>query len=193
MKKFLLVVTCMVALGVSAPIASATQLYIPDVNTSDPYYVGRINDGIPSSEAEEMAYIKILIGLNTNQSPIQIPLGSGEVYDRLYSTVGGLLTPTPYAPTVDGPGAFHENINVTDYAYILGKYDAGNAGAYVWYVAGLGSVTLPLYATPDDRYELSHYTLFKVRQGDVPDGGFTLMLLGGALVGLGALRRKFRA
>jgi hypothetical protein len=27
----------------------------------------------------------------------------------------------------------------------------------------------------------------------VPDGGMTLMLLGGALVGLGALRRKFRA
>jgi hypothetical protein len=27
---------------------------------------------------------------------------------------------------------------------------------------------------------------------DVPDGGTTLMLLGGALVGLGALRRKFR-
>jgi hypothetical protein len=27
----------------------------------------------------------------------------------------------------------------------------------------------------------------------VPDGGATLMLLGGALMGLGALRRKFRA
>ena len=29
--------------------------------------------------------------------------------------------------------------------------------------------------------------------GGVPDGGATLMLLGGALVGLGALRRKFRS
>jgi hypothetical protein len=29
--------------------------------------------------------------------------------------------------------------------------------------------------------------------GSVPDGGTTLVLLGGALTGLGALRRKFRA
>jgi hypothetical protein len=32
-----------------------------------------------------------------------------------------------------------------------------------------------------------------VKVSPVPDGGVTLMLLGGALVGLGALRRKFRA
>ena len=30
-------------------------------------------------------------------------------------------------------------------------------------------------------------------EGNVPDGGMTLMLLGGALFGLGTLRRKFRA
>jgi hypothetical protein len=35
-------------------------------------------------------------------------------------------------------------------------------------------------------------TVYQALVGPVPDGGMTLMLLGGALVGLGALRRKFR-
>jgi hypothetical protein len=34
---------------------------------------------------------------------------------------------------------------------------------------------------------------FGVNTSSVPDGGTTLVLLGGALTGLGALRRKFRA
>jgi hypothetical protein len=32
----------------------------------------------------------------------------------------------------------------------------------------------------------------QLSQSTVPDGGATLMLLGGALLGLGTLRRKFR-
>ena len=58
------------------------------------------------------------------------------------------------------------------------------------------SFTLPagnfqlIYVAAND---LPEVLSIDVTRGTVPDGGTTLMLLGGALVGLGALRRKFRA
>jgi hypothetical protein len=73
--------------------------------------------------------------------------------------------------------------------YVLGKYDAAQAGSLVWLVTVTApgtSISLPAYFDGEN-HGLSHATTF------VPDGGMTLMLLGGALVGLGALRLRFAA
>jgi hypothetical protein len=85
--------------------------------------------------------------------------------------------------------------------YILGKYDGQNAGYILFYLPDWNSdpsntdnVLPVLPATiwgngQDTGLALSHYSAFSFR--NVPDGGATLALLGGALLGLGALRRKF--
>jgi hypothetical protein len=57
-------------------------------------------------------------------------------------------------------------------------------------VADLATVDIP--SGLGQAAGLSHFSLYKSTTS-VPDGGVTLMLLGGALVGLETLRRKFRA
>ena len=76
---------------------------------------------------------------------------------------------------------------------------SGNtAGAITAYDADLAALaaagSLPNYVGNFD-WLSPNGTNSNVMQGliTVPDGGMTLMLLGGALVGLGTLRRKFRA
>jgi hypothetical protein len=69
-----------------------------------------------------------------------------------------------------------------------------SGGDTIWVVSGIDYGGLSHW-TPSD-FISSHYTSYApVTVGggaSVPDGGATLMLLGSALVGLGALRRKFR-
>jgi hypothetical protein len=178
MKKLMIVLACVLALGASSTSVSAIPLTIGDA-----YYVGRINDGIPSAETKEIGYVNTLITLAAGQAETDI---GTETYDRLGSTLTSLPLATSYSPH----GGVYVDINVATYAYILGKYDQNDAGSYVWYISGLNYVSLPLYAPSG--HEVSHYTLFTNGDFQTPDGGMTLMLLGGALVGLGALRRKFR-
>ncbi len=75
-------------------------------------------------------------------------------------------------------------VNTAGYFYLLVKN--GNTDN-VWYLGGnVASVDIP--TTFGEGAGTSHYALFNPTT--VPDGGATLMLLGGALVALGALRRK---
>jgi hypothetical protein len=194
MKATIISIACMLALALTATNAQASLI---NLNFGDQYYVGHINDAIPSSLTDESGYINDLIGLSTGQTATTI---GTEIYDRVGST---LSSPNPF-PTAVLPGATKTDtadgtnggngINVTGFTYILGKYDAEHAGGYVWYVAGLTSVTIPNKSVnpnpPPQGYGLSHYSLFNPTS--VPDGGVTLMLLGGALVGLETLRRRFR-
>ena len=196
MRKMFVGIACLLALVVSAPNAMATSLSV-----GDSYYLGRVFDGNPASASDEIFYINTLITLAPGATAVQIPAATGEFYDRVGSTLAGSL------PTAVLAGAFkddttppYDNISVTGYTYILAKYDADKAGSYVWYIPGqttvdipsaLGSCGNPNDPTKQEGCGLSHYSLYNVSQ--VPDGGATLMLLGGALVGLSALRRKFRA
>jgi hypothetical protein len=76
----------------------------------------------------------------------------------------------------------------TLYLYLFAKYDGTNAGSEVWYVGGMsGIITIPALGIPDHghQYGLSGWTLFG--PGDphgTPDGGTTVMLLGGRSAGL---------
>ncbi len=62
---------------------------------------------------------------------------------------------------------------IADYNTYLNGVGTGNVGNFSWLSPGDGLQGL-------------------ITQYDVPDGGMTLMLLGGTLVGVGTLRRKFR-
>ncbi len=182
MKKLMIVLACAVALGLTPLSAGATELTF-----GDQYYIGHINDGIPSSPTDEVTYINNLITLAAGAGVETI---GTEAYDRLDST---LVTSFPTAVVTGNTRDESGNslgIDVTGYTYLLGKYDAFHAGSYVWDVSGLTEVNIPSLG-PADKYGLSHYSLYNFKPPTVPDGGATLMLLGGALVGLAALRRKF--
>jgi len=186
MKKALLVIACCLALGLIAVSATAGP-----ITYGDQYFVGYYTIPEPASILNEVAYITNLIGVEAGDSEI---IG-GRVYNRTDSPLDGVLPPVQVsgAVKVEDPDA-GLGIDVSGFTYILGKYDGKNAGALVWLVSGLDEVTLPAkWGLPGgtQTYGLSHYTLFNPTS--VPDGGTTLMLLGGALIGIGLLRRRLGA
>jgi hypothetical protein len=154
-------------------------------------YVGSINDGIPSNPDNEVIYINNLITLAINESKT---IGT-EDYSRSNSTAAG-----PFPTAVEaGNGKIEGAEDLADstitlagkFKYILGKYDAGEAGSYVWYFAdGIsGDITLP---STFNGKGLSHISWYNPGGGGgfpMPEPG-TLALLGLGLIGLGAARRK---
>jgi hypothetical protein len=130
-------------------------------------------------DADRTAYVNHLIGMALGATDTFM----GQDFTRTLNDFGSLPTAVfalnGTSTTIDlGTGL---------YSYLYAKYDAGNAGAVVWYVGNLsGEITIP-----DDwnGYGLSGWTLFGPGGNGVPDGGTTAMLLGAALGALGMARR----
>ena len=192
MKKRVAGLTLVLAAFLTAPAAEATPVSLP---YGSAYYLGRVDDGVPSGDAQSAAYINFLITLADEAPPTAY---NAEWIDRQNSTVSGPFPEAVYVTrdegtTIDGvkypPAA---TFDATGYSYILAKY--GQNPSLVWFVDGaLGEVEVPssyVYPVTNTGGGLSHIALFNYEPRDVPDGGATLMLLGGALVGIGALRRK---
>ena len=190
MKKLVLLTILVVSCGM---ISHADALTL---SIGDDYYVGSINDGIPSSEALEASYINYLITLPAGQSDTTI---GTEVYNRVSSTIVTLETVTDAgAVKVDVPEGEDPPFtwNTNGFEYVLGKYDANKAGSLVWYLdGGFGEVTLP---STFNGLGLSHYTGF-VGNGGTPGPGpgpdpvpepATMLLFGTGLVGLAGLRMR---
>lgn len=158
-------------------------------------YVGHIVDGIPSGLADEAGFINILTTLAKNTGPFSGAGYGTETYDRLGSTLDG-----PFAAAIT-TGAVKDDtggtsIDASGFAYVLGKYDATQAGSLVWYVSGgfTGQVTLP---DTLNGHQLSHVSLYKT-SGDSPipgvvEGGNSVALLGLAIVLLAVTRRWLTA
>jgi VPDSG-CTERM motif len=185
MRKLLITTACaMAVLGLTATKAHALAV-------GDSRYIGHVNDGIPSNVANEVLYVNSLLDLAPGAAAVTCSLAPNETCDRIGSPAGlvGLQDATA-GVTTDTPGGSAGTINTTGWTYLLGKYDAGQAGAYVWYVAGLTSATIPnsIGTCGNSGCGLSHYTLFN--GGAVPDGGATIGLLGLAMLGLGYVRRR---
>jgi hypothetical protein len=82
------------------------------------------------------------------------------------------------------------SIDVTGWTYLVLKWS--NNDRY-WYVGGdTGVISFPStsFNQNNQPQDLSGYSLFNPTSR-VPDAGTTLVLLGGSLIGLGALRRRF--
>jgi len=149
------------------------------------FYLGYINDGIPSSPAHEASYINNLITLADEQGNTVI---GSETYNRLGSTVAG---PFPDANTT--MALKDESDGVTSitlaniYTYIVGKYDAGQAGSLVWYFPmGVTGQVIPQSTL--NGLGLSHISAYNF--APIPEPASLLVWGGLALVSTYVARRR---
>ncbi len=165
--------------------ASAIPHALPpsiSLTIGDAHELGFVNFGIPSGDADRIAYVNHLIGM---------ALGTqDDALGQHFTRSNHAFSPLPQAVlALNGPG-IQTSINLGAgglYTYLFAKYDGPNYGSEVWYVGDLsGIITIPATA---GRYGLSGWTLFGPGHPGVPDGGTTAMLLGTALGVLGIARR----
>jgi hypothetical protein len=188
--------TLAAAFALVGSLASAAVLTQGDAN-----YVGVINDNIPSNPANEVDNINGLIQLGAGAAVQDCPdpANAGENCDRIGSTLvpaGGFDLATAVGGGKDESTGVKDVTLVGTFQYILGKYDAGQAGALVWYFADgiTGFVDLP---DTFNGFGLSHISWYNLTDGggdddEIPEPG-SLALLGlGLLAAAGARRRRVR-
>jgi len=177
LKKWAAAIVCVCAIGLSFQV-SAIPLTIGDA-----YYLGDVNPGIPAGESDEEGYINQLVSMAAPSGPTVV---GANTFTRSANVFAGL--PAADFTSKEDTGTITTFTLDGTTAYVLAKYDQDQAGALVWYVAGLvGEITIP--ATYNNR-DISHTSFFGGGPGTVPDGGATIALLGFALIGVDVLRRK---
>jgi hypothetical protein len=116
--------------------------------------LGLVNDGIPSSPANEVIYINTLIGMAVNTGPTLI---GTETYTRYDDSCGSCPAATTTGSAKDESGGNTGSFG-SGWTYIVAKYDADQAGSLVWYVAGLsGTFDVPTALNGKGVSHISYY------------------------------------
>jgi hypothetical protein len=170
---------------------------------NDPGVVGSVYTGTQSSSVtNETVWANYLLSLGANTTVTTDTPGDKPPSNTDTETY--VTGSTDYNGTVSGgvQGAAGDYTVDGNYQYALVKYDGQNAG-YVLFDLSVSGNTLPEYSysiwwngTDTSSYQISHYTAFNpctenCDEGDVPDGGSTVALLGSALFAFGLLGRRW--
>jgi hypothetical protein len=175
--------------SVALTSAHATTITL---NMSSPYYLGDAVPALPESDADEATYIN---AMNNGITSVTLP-GHVDAINRSGNFAIGTLPTANSSAAVSQSGPFSlSQMNFgTGYTYLFAYY--GNSTVpglqqvgFAWDVSGLAGDYFTI-----DTQGLSHWELFNPGGNPpsrVPDGASTAELLGGALVAMGLLRRKF--
>lgn len=174
----------------SVVVAAGISTNASALSVTDPSLVGTVLTAQPSSDSDQILYINVLrlLGVGGTATIERPPVGPDNDTTLLRSL--NLFADLPVAVEA---GAFRDEtspyapIDLGLWDYVYAKY--GN-DAYVWYVGDLTGV-VELDASVPGVGGLSHYSLYNATS--VPDGGATMMLVGMALLGIGAVRRRMVA
>ena len=151
----------------------------------DSQELGFVDPGLPASDANRTLFVNTMIGL-ANGGSTHVIIGP---HDNLVTRSNNNFGPLPTAVFAQNGSTTTIDLGTGGFSYLYAKYDGPNFGAEVWYVGNLsGIITIPAFGQ-GEQYGLSGWTLFGPGGVQVPDGGFTVMLLGAALGALGIARR----
>ena len=186
-----------VGLLVLGSAANAVVISNPVLTYGNATFLGTITPGggSPTTEGNNVNFLRTLAA---GSAPVACAV-AGDVCGRVGSTLLGAPFSAVTAGGKQDNGNTSVNLGTAVFQYILGKYDAGNAGSWVWYNADgfTGTVTMPANFQPISQQGLSHTTYFSrvtttsSSGGLVPEPG-TMGLFGLGLLGLGFLRRAKR-
>ena len=189
--------------------------YNDGTHHSSQYLVGTVIPGLQGNggqAARDAAMTNTLIGMTTLGSQTGSGTSANPLYSRSFNSFGSLPPATKVgAVPVSGLSGGTGNILITlpagtTYQYLVAAYDGPNGGAAVWNISGLtGTIQIYGYAKPQKTgnllgsdhaqkgyFRITSYTLLNPTRATVPDGGATVMLLGGALGALAIARRFIR-
>lgn len=195
----------MLCVGAISAQAATTVTLTVDPNVTSPgtvpFVLGDVNPPEPADLASLVQEINVMIGL---------PLGGhqasnfGSQGQTEYRSLNP-FSPLPAANGAQSGGGTTTTIADAGFYYLAGKYDGPNGGLEVWDIGSLASGTTIIipqnaFGAGNNQYGLSGWTLISATpdnpnfppQGGVPDAGSTVTLLGCALLGVEALRRRFQ-
>lgn len=169
-------------------LACATQLNAISLTASQ--VIGYVRPATPAEPTDETARLQFFIMLYNGSSAVQPD-------NNAYTPVFGAALPSVLpAPAVFGTKITTGTLPVTittPYNYLMAKF--GPDSVYYYLGGQTGSLTdlfIPAALGPNGN-GLSHISLFNPTGGGprVPDSGATIGLLGGTLLVLASLRRRF--
>jgi hypothetical protein len=168
---------------VAAWAFSSTGFALTILTTASDSYLGSVQPGVPSGDAQVEGYVDQL-ALMPPGSSISV---DGNLFIRS-DNVFGMLPDADFAWKQDDNTTTFD-LTGGSFDYVLAKYGVGNdGGTLVWYIAGLLDV-IQLPASAFGGTGLSHTTFFNAFTS-VPDGGLTAGLLGLGLVVLVYFSRR---
>lgn len=173
------------AAGACLMVGTATADTI-DMN----YLIGASIDGAPSGLANEEARLQYFIDLHNGLAPTAPSDGNTYV-----PYTGNWTTPLPAWDGTStgqiGQTSTQFNVDVTDWAYLMVKWANDSYYYYVGNLTGSHSIINDVVFNQNGGPQnASHYRLFGGTPNKTPEAGATAILLGTALLGLGAVRRR---
>jgi hypothetical protein len=157
----------------------------------DPHVVGTVTPDDPDDLTAESGYINFMIALGLGHSGARL----GNTIARstnMFPAPNNLTKASPVFSVQDSSGSNFVDVGGPDnvYAYVFAKYQ--NDLSQVWWVGdltiGVEGFEIPMHG-PNEVSVLVHWSLITTTGETIPDGGATIMLLGGALGALGMARR----